>query len=133
MPDLKECGDTGPVAALLTAFSYYPQANFLAVGCDYPFITGDALQHLINMGEGGNAMAAAFYNENANVYEPLLAWYSNKAGDTIRNLFLSGKYSLQHFLKEVDAVKVRPLQQKMILSVDTPEAFALIKKAIIKG
>ena len=39
LADLPRYENIGPIAALLTAFDQYPDKDFLAIGCDYPFIT----------------------------------------------------------------------------------------------
>lgn len=130
MPDTPPYENIGPMAGLLTAFSYYPQVDLLIAGCDYPFITEQGLQQLLGA-KNEDTAAAAMYNENGNVYEPLLAWYANRSSAMLQKLFDHGKYSLQSFLRENNAIKLLPAQQKMIISVDTPEAFELVKRQLI--
>ena len=61
----------GPMAALLTAFVQYPQADLLVTGCDYPFISGkDVKEFLTSVKE--KKIATAFYNNEQQLYEPLL-------------------------------------------------------------
>jgi len=50
------------MAGLLTAFSYYPQADILVVGCNYPCINEEELQHLLAPVHEG-VPATAMYNE----------------------------------------------------------------------
>src|SRR5690242_8452653 len=38
----------GPMAALLTAFTNFPEKNILLVGCDYPFLTAASLRSFSN-------------------------------------------------------------------------------------
>jgi molybdopterin-guanine dinucleotide biosynthesis protein A len=129
MPDKPEYENIGPMAALLTAFSHYARVNFLAVGCDYPFIKPADLQGLMTIKMEEN-IATALYNESENLYEPLLAWYSAKAAEGLRAAFNIKKYSLQRFLWNNHAAKVFPAQQTSIISVDTEEAFTAIKKQL---
>ena len=129
LPDLPVYENIGPAAALLTAFNYYPDVNFLAVGCDYPFINEADLQNLLLTGQKKNAVST-LYNNIENLYEPLLAWYPSEMLREIAGLPDAGQYSLQHFLKSKQAVRVTPGHQKSLISVDTPDAFMAVKRQV---
>lgn len=118
--DLPEFSNIGPMAALLTAYSYVPDRDFLILACDYPLITMEDLESFIETIDE-KSFAAAFYNEQHAVYEPLIAWYSKEAMHEIQNRFQCQHYSLQKFLKESDAQQFIPSNTKNIKSVDTPE------------
>ncbi|XZF14910.1 NTP transferase domain-containing protein [Chitinophagaceae bacterium MMS25-I14] len=115
--DAKRYAAIGPAAALLTASDQLPGKNFLVAGCDYPFLTREELQLFV---ADLKEKTAAFYNEMASVYEPLLAWYTIDATDILREMFLQGKSSLQQLLKTVHAEKYFPSDAAAIKSIDTP-------------
>src|SRR5688500_5883519 len=48
LPDNARFGEIGPMAGQLSAFELFPNASFLAVGCDYPLLQMEDLQDLIN-------------------------------------------------------------------------------------
>jgi molybdopterin-guanine dinucleotide biosynthesis protein A len=128
LPDLPEFRNTGPFAALLTAFFHYPDHDFLVAGCDYPFVTAADLSHLLDSVKP-HAVAAAFYNTSGK-YEPLLAWYSQRSAPLLKKYFEAKNHSLQHFLQAVEAEKHVPLSEKVMTSADTPDDFLKAKSEI---
>ena len=129
LADQPELENVGPMAALLTAFSTYPDKDFLVVGCDYPLVTTKDLKEF-EKGLDREQIASAFYNEENNMYEPLLAYYSERSGNEIQRMYRDNQYSLQHFLKENNAKKYNPVRPKNVISVDTPEDFEMAKEKI---
>ena len=129
LADQPELENVGPMAALLTAFSTYPDKDFLVLGCDYPLVTMKDLKEF-EKGLDREQMASAFYNEENNMYEPLLAYYSERSGNEIQRMYRDNQYSLQHFLKENNAKKYNPVRPKNVISVDTPEDFEMAKEKI---
>jgi molybdopterin-guanine dinucleotide biosynthesis protein A len=121
LADLPLYESKGPMAGLLTAFSHFPNGNFLVLGCDYPFLTEKELTAFCKSIHW-DSIATAFYNEEYGVYEPLLAWYSNRACKHLGDTFRNGQYSLQQFLKTNAAQKYKPGDQSTMISVDTMNA-----------
>ena len=113
--------DMGPMAALLTAFTRFPRKNILFTGCDYPFLTIVDLRHFSTHCKG--EAAVSFYNEQENIYEPLLAWYPYASFGQLKKMQEAKEYSLQHFLKVSRAVKFYPANKKSMTSIDTHEDF----------
>lgn len=118
--DLPNYTSIGPMAALLTALTKYPNQDFLLVGCDYPFVESEDLKKLMDSSENG-PMASAYYNEEEQIYEPVLAWYSHRAAQTLVKQFEKRQYSLQYFLQSIDALKLYPSHPLTLRSIDTPE------------
>ena len=129
LPDLEEYASIGPMAAILTAFSAYPDRDFLVVACDYPLLTSKDLEAFLKSIDENN-IAAAFYNRVNSVYEPLIAWYSKRSFIEIQRMYNCEQYSLQHFLKEHDALKFESFRPENIKSVDTPQEYQIAKGAI---
>ena len=127
--DLECYENSGPMASLLTARSYCPQADFFVVGCDYPFITERDIQDFLGSIQR-EKFAAAFYNSKEELYEPLLAWYSASAANLLVQFQEEKKYSLQQFLKSLGARKYFPRDENIIKSIDTPESFAKAKASL---
>ena len=122
MPDEEDLGDIGPMAGVLTGFRKFPTAAFLIVGCDYPLLQPQDLQDLVNAyWEVGTSVA--YYNAEANMYEPLLAVYHTDIADHLTNNFHSGKYSLRDALVEDSANKLLPYSPETLKSVDTPAEY----------
>jgi molybdopterin-guanine dinucleotide biosynthesis protein A len=119
MVDKTEFAGTGPIAGLLSAFGDYPGKNIMMIGCDYPYLTEDELRRFAAACLPG-PHAAAFYNVTENVFDPVLGWYSHQCAGFLRERFLAGKFSLQHFLKDVGAYEYIPLDLLSMHSIDTP-------------
>ena len=117
----------GPMAALLAAFSKFPKKNILFIGCDYPFLSAAELQNFLD--SCGNGLSA-FYNREADVYEPLLALYPASSAEGLNNMYEAKQFSLQHFLKDHKASKYYPADKKAMESIDTLEEFIKAKNSI---
>lgn len=121
LPDFTEYDNMGPVAALLTAFSQFPGKHILLVGCDYPFLTKEELTNFSSL--CNTATPAAFFNEEMNCFEPMLAWYPSHSFSTVKKMVSNGQFSLQYFLKENNSAKYYPNEKTCIKSVDTLNEF----------
>lgn len=122
----------GPMAALLTALTNFPEKNILFIGCDYPFITANELQQFAAVYNASDN-ALAFYNDAEDVYEPLLAWYPASSFEKLKEMFKMKQYSLQHFLKENKASKFYPENKISMISIDTNSAFIKALSSIKQG
>ncbi|MFZ1784798.1 MAG: NTP transferase domain-containing protein [Ferruginibacter sp.] len=110
----------GPMAALLSAFDLFPEKNILLIGCDYPFLMAEELAPFsIQCRE----TPAAFYNREANKYEPMLAWYPATSFHALQAMYHALQFSLQQFLVKQNAAKYYPAGKHSIVSVDTPADF----------
>lgn len=121
--------NTGPMAALLTAFEQYPNDPLFVIACDHPFIRKEDLLQLLNSRNAIDA-AVSFFNETGNVYEPLLSVYETNIVATVLENFNRGQYSLQSVLKQVNAVKVYPQEIQRIRSIDTMDDHRKVMKEI---
>lgn len=117
----------GPMAALLTAYNKFPKKNILFIGCDYPFLTAAELQNFLS--SCGNGLSG-FYNAEAGFYDPLLALYPASSAEELNRLYEAKQFSLQHFLKDHNAIKYFPQDQNSMLSIDTHEAYIKAKENI---
>jgi len=120
--------DLGPVAALLSAWEQYPGNNLLLAGCDYPFLSSEEWQRFMETIKPGEP--AAFYNEEANLYEPLLAYYPASLSGTVFTMYKEGQHSLQQLLKRQDANKYFPRDKAAIRSVDTSLQYEQAKQQL---
>ncbi len=128
LADLPVYEQAGPMAALLTAATLLPGHNLLLIDCDYPLLQAAELErflHFINKGQ-----PAAFYNEVAQVYEPLLAYYPAAVIPAARTRFEQGNASLQALLSAQQADRYIPANLQCLTSADTPEQYQVIKTLI---
>ncbi|MEO7463271.1 MAG: NTP transferase domain-containing protein [Ferruginibacter sp.] len=119
----------GPISALLTAFRNFPGADILLIGCDYPYLDSEAIKKFIES-LGDETLAAAFYNENKKMYEPVLAYYRYTCAKELTTRYKSGQRSLRHFLQNVQAGKYQPDDARLMKSIDTKGAMEEAKHFI---
>lgn len=117
--------DCGPIAGILSAFVLYPEKNILCIGCDYPFINKKELETFLDMVQPDKP--AAFYNTEADCYEPLIAWYPYCIAEQMTELSNKGVHSLQSLLISCNACKYIPCNSLSIFSADNPNDY---KKAL---
>jgi molybdopterin-guanine dinucleotide biosynthesis protein A len=127
--DEQEFTNIGPMAALLSAFHKYPEANFLVAGCDYPFIRKEDLEKLV-VSADESTLAVSYYKENEGIREPLLALYRIGCYNILKSNFEKGQFSLRHFLNDIDAKKILSVSPEIIQSMDTMEEYEVAVKTI---
>lgn len=120
----------GPMGALLTAFTRFPDKHILLIGCDYPFLKPDELEVFSKLCAG---KPVSFYNDEAVIYESMIAWYPYTCFEELKRMFDANGFSLQHLLKKNGALKYTPADKNSIISVDTKEAFEEACKQINAG
>jgi molybdenum cofactor guanylyltransferase len=126
--DHDEYTGCGPMAAVLSAFNSYPSANFITVGCDYPFLQKADILQLIDAASEKQECSAAYNKEG--MYEPLLAIYRTDIAELMKKFFQAGDYSLQHLLNTIDAFKV-DVREKALYSANTPLQFLTVKQFLM--
>lgn len=119
--DENSYSNIGPMAGLLSAFAMFPHNDLLVIGCDYPFLDANELQQFVKICKSS---PASFYNESANVFEPMLAWYPSSSYPILKDMYNASQFSLQKFLTDIKAYKYYPKNKHAIISVDTPEDFS---------
>jgi len=128
--DLPEYSGFGPVGALLTIWAYHPRASLLVVGCDYPLLTMDDLQSLVNSRVEGEYGICFQSNDSI---EPLIAVYEMSIKEIVQKAFQQGKYSLKHILGEHGVRTVSSKIPGNIVSADSPEKARQIMEIIARS
>ena len=127
--DLPEYADAGPMTALLSAFALHPNKNFLVVACDYPLIGHSELRSFIDAASTAR-VAAAFFDDKENVYQPVLAWYASSAAPLLKLRYANKQFSLLRFLEDEHATKYIPRNSSVIQSIDTPEESIRLRQSL---
>ncbi|KAA5543329.1 NTP transferase domain-containing protein [Adhaeribacter rhizoryzae] len=81
----------GPKGGILTALQSNPNAAWLTVACDLPFLTTDTLEYLVQHRDS-TKMATAFYDSDGKFPEPLLTIWEPRSYPQLLQ-FLSLGYS----------------------------------------
>jgi molybdopterin-guanine dinucleotide biosynthesis protein A len=110
----------GPVGGLLTAFQMDPNAAWLVLACDLPFLTADTLDFLVRYRQPGRA-ATAFQSPENEFPEPLITiWEPRSYGTLLR--FLSLGYSCpRKALINSDIELLQAPRPAELRNINTPE------------
>lgn len=120
--DLPAYAGHGPMSALLTAFHHFPDAAFLVLGCDYPFLDLGHIRPLID-NRDPKKNVIAFSREGSSFPEPLLALYEPSVKPLLETFLRQGNDSLSRLIRQADAALLPALPAEAYESVDTPEAY----------
>lgn len=114
--------EMGPLSGLLSAHLTRPSASWLVLPCDMPFVSKSLLARLISK-RNPRYPATIVYNEQHQLYEPLVALYEPQFLSVIFREFSKGHISLQQILANTTCTKVVPKDTKTIQSIDTPTEY----------
>ena len=115
--DLEVYANRGPATGVLTAFTAFPQKDFLVLGCDYPLLSVTELQHFLGS-IPANSLVASFYDAQEQYYQPVLAWYSSASGSELLQSAENAQFTLKHLLQYFNAYKYTPMDYASMLSAD---------------
>ena len=107
----------GPATRLLAAHAYSPTATWLVVGCDYPLLTTEALEQLLDE----YAPLVTCFGNVQGFAEPLLGIWRPEALGRLKVNVAKGMLSPNKVVREMKSKIVLPKHQKWIMGADTPE------------
>ncbi|MBL7812932.1 MAG: NTP transferase domain-containing protein [Bacteroidetes bacterium] len=113
--------DTGPLNGVVQAFRQHP-GPWLVLGVDYPLLTSEDLEQLIQAREKQNPVTA-FLTPGTALPEPLLAVYESDCGKLLETCLARGNASLRQFILQVGFNAVNARNPDHIQSFDTPESW----------
>jgi molybdopterin-guanine dinucleotide biosynthesis protein A len=110
----------GPLGGILSAFQADPNAAWLVLACDLPFLTRDTLEHLVSNRQPAR-MATSYKSPWDEFPEPLVSiWEPRGYGQLLR--FLSLGYSCpRKALINSDIELLSPPMPEELRNVNTPE------------
>ena len=115
----------GPLAGILTGLTHSPTELNILMACDLPFITSEAIDHLLKM--RGTSGLVAYRTEKG--IETFCAIYSKKLIAEIQNRIQKKNYEIHTLFNEPDA-KLIPFNSQLpfyhpdlFFNVNSPEDF----------
>ncbi|UOQ73097.1 NTP transferase domain-containing protein [Hymenobacter cellulosilyticus] len=115
--------DLGPMGGILSAFQLDPNAAWLVVACDLPFLSETSLQHLVQHRNGAK-MATAFQSPENEFPEPLITiWEPRGYGTLLRFLGLGYSCPRKALINSDIELLVAP-DPRELRNVNTPEEAA---------
>lgn len=112
----------GPISGILSAFHHSPSSPWLVLAIDMPFITEESIAQLLSNFDS-DKVATAFYNQEKNWAEPLLAIYSPKAYPLLLEYFQQDRKCPRKFLADKDLKLLSPSSSQELDNANTPEDF----------
>ena len=123
--------DIGPIAGIAAAQAAHPDAAWLVLACDLPFLSHQTLAHLC-AGRDRQAFATAFRSSHDGLPEPLCAIYEPHSGEAIRSAIASGKQCPRKFLIGSPVVLLEQPEPAALDNVNTSEEFVAAMNALAK-
>jgi len=120
--------ELGPFGAILSAFQKDPNAAWLVVACDLPFLNQKALTFL-KENRAISKVATAFHNPETNFPDPLITIWEPKSYQILLN-FLAQGYSCPRKVLINSDIETLTYDSSILTNVNDPVAFEKIMKRI---
>lgn len=112
----------GPLAGILAAQHTHPQAAWLVLACDLPFLDTASLEHLIAHRDRA-ALAAAYRSAHDGLPEPLCAIYEPESAAALADYAAAGRSCPRKFLIERQATLVEPVDIRALDNVNSTREY----------
>jgi molybdopterin-guanine dinucleotide biosynthesis protein A len=112
----------GPLAGILSALEAFPEAAWMVLACDLPFMTSQTLEALV-AAKDPSRFATAFINPQDSAPEPLCAIYEPKCREPLAERVAQGKHSPRDALLSMEALLIQPEDPNALRNVNTPEEY----------
>lgn len=122
----------GPIAGITAALAEHPQAAWLVVACDLPFITAPILRQLI-ASRDPLRVATTYRSNHDSLPEPLCAIWEPKARDGLLAHIAAGKQCPRKFLINSDALLLDLPDARALDNVNTTDEFSAAEAQLKKG
>jgi molybdopterin-guanine dinucleotide biosynthesis protein A len=119
----------GPVAGILAAQAEYPEAAWLVLACDLPFLDGASLDHLLAHRDASR-LATAYRSSHDGLPEPLCAIWEPASHGPLAQYVAAGRQCPRKFLILSDVELLVQPRPRALDNVNTPEEYAAVMTAI---
>ncbi|MBB6460594.1 NTP transferase domain-containing protein [Flammeovirga kamogawensis] len=119
----------GPFGALLTAFRHNPNAAWMTVAVDLPFVDDNTILHLIQQRDPSK-IATLYKAKNTGSPQPLLGIWEPRAYLKLLQALAFGKNSLREVLEDVNIKLIEPLSEHTLSEVDTMDELDIAIKQL---
>ena len=129
---------TGPAAALLSAYRNSRDCDWLVLACDFPFVTPNAVRELIRHRDQA-ADVICFSSAHDSVHDsahedgtqheipqPLFAVWTPQALAVLEENVSNGKTGPNATLKDIESLILKPSQDRWLMNANDPETLALV-------
>ena len=121
--------DAGPLGGILSAMTTHPDASWLVMACDLPFVTKETIQYLIENRDPAKA-ATAFISTSDGLPEPLCAIWEANGFKAFLELFRKGLHCPRKTLIKTNTHLLIQQDPHWLDNVNTPQEYQQIKKTL---
>jgi len=113
----------GPTGGILTAMHAHPEAAWLVVGCDMPFVTGETIDELLGQRDPLRG-ATAFVSMSDGFPEPLCAVYEPAFRARFHQFLSIGIDCPRKALINSNVKRLTPSDPRALSNVNTPDEYS---------
>jgi molybdenum cofactor guanylyltransferase len=113
----------GPIAGIRSAFAAHPQAAWLVLACDLPFLSDAVVESLLRERDS-SVFATAYKSAHDGLPEPLCAVWEPAAGAALADYQAAGGHCPRKFLIRHPARLLEPSDRRALDNVNTPQEYA---------
>jgi len=122
----------GPIVGIRSAFAQHPEAAWLVLACDLPFLTDRTLTHLL-AARDPLRIATAYRSTHDGLPEPLCAIWEPAAAQALAAHQAAGRTCPRKFLIGSDTQLLEPLEPRALDNINTPEEYIDAGRALDAG
>ena len=115
--------DKGPIAGIRSAFAVHPQAAWLVLACDLPFLSDAVVESLLRERDA-SVFATAYKSAHDGLPEPLCAVWEPASAAALADYQAAGGHCPRKFLLRHAARLLEPLDARALDNVNTPQEYA---------
>jgi len=112
----------GPMAGIRSALAQDPQAAWLVLACDLPFLSDAVLRRLIAARDPART-ATAYRSSHDGLPEPLCAIFEPRAAAALAEALRAGRSCPRKFLINADTRLIEPLDPHALDNINTPDEY----------
>lgn len=112
----------GPIAGIAAALSEHPQAAWLVLACDLPFLTSSLLRHLTAHRDPRRSVTA-YRSSHDGLPEPLCAIWEPGVREALRDFMSAGRHCPRKFLTGADALLLDLPDARALDNINTTQEF----------
>lgn len=122
----------GPIAGILAAQRAHPEAAWLVLACDLPFLDTATLEALKRARLRSGQLATAFRSAHDGLPEPLCAIWEPESREPLERFVATGGNCPRKFLIRSEAELIELPDRRALDNVNTPEEYGSAMSALAK-
>jgi molybdopterin-guanine dinucleotide biosynthesis protein A len=116
----------GPLGGILSAMTQHPEADWLVLACDLPYVTSKTIKYLIEHRKT-DKVATAYISEEDDLPEPLCAIYEAHSLDQLLDYRKNNHSCPRKFMINSDVALVKQPEKHSLINVNNPDDYRKAK------